>query len=228
MVDSLEQRVRKPLSGWNSGGEEQVPQAPWGGSYGDWKPRFALAGKIWRAQVGGMTAGGDELLITGGGAGTTIDQDQPELAVSVPEGQVLVPVRIKVGAQVDLIADADVGSIIATVDRATALAAATSTTEVPVNLNGQIATPCPATVLSAITADIADPVETEILDYVTARSVVLSSVGNQAILVAMDYKPDYPEFILGPCTMYVYWGGTQAVPGIATVDFAVLEVADLG
>ena len=83
----------------------------------NWKQSLVMQGKVWRVTAGTMIAGGDVSLVTGGGDGTIIDQDQPEVAIGVPSGFFLIPLEIRVSCQVDLDADGEVGNIIAAVDR---------------------------------------------------------------------------------------------------------------
>lgn len=198
-----------------------------------WKQFLAARGKIYRVSVGTITAGGDVSAVTGGGAGTTVDQDQPEIAIGVDTGYYLVPLAINVGAQVDLDADGEEGNIIATVDRSAGVpTSVTGTIETPTNqLDGGPAFPGRA--FSAITADITDPTVDEILAYENIQASEFISNGTATNLtngltakLRMDYVPDIPNFIAGPCGLYVYWGGTAAVTGIGSVVVAALTEDD--
>lgn len=198
----------------------------------NWKQELVMAGKVWRVDVGTITAGGDVSLVTGGGAGTTIDQDQPEAAIGVDAGYFLIPLEVRVSCQVDLDANAEVGDIIVAVDRSAGVpTTVTGSVETPVNqLDGAEAFPGRA--FSAITVDITDPTVDEILDYQTVRAAEFVSNGiatnlTNGIVVPlrMLYQPQVPNLIAGPCGIYVYWGGTAAVPGIATILVAAVEIA---
>lgn len=55
----------------------------------DWRQELLLGGFVYTFHVGGITGGGDYAGILGGGNGTTIDEDQPELGFGVPVGYTL-------------------------------------------------------------------------------------------------------------------------------------------
>ncbi len=189
----------------------------------DWKTNLAMEGLVYRVSVGTITGGGDVSPVTGGGAGTTIDQDQPEIAIGVDAGYYLVPLEIIVSGQVDMDADGEEGNIIAVVDRSAGVpTSVTGTIETPTNqLDGGAAFPGRA--FSAITGDITDPTVDEVLDYVNIQGSDNGTAGNLAVTqLRMVYRPEIPNFIAGPCGLYVYWGGTAAVPGIASVLVAAI------
>src|SRR3990167_5821786 len=84
----------------------------------DWRHELLLAGYVYHTTVGTITGGGNVSLITGGGNGTTIDQDQPELAVGVASGTTLIPLEIDFAGRVDVDADAEVGDFVIWADLA--------------------------------------------------------------------------------------------------------------
>ena len=83
----------------------------------DFKAELALAGLLYRIKVGDITGGGDVAPVTGGGAGTIVDQNQPEVAVGVDLGYYLVPISIRVSTHIDMDANAEDADIIVAVDR---------------------------------------------------------------------------------------------------------------
>ncbi len=191
-----------------------------------WKENLLLAGVCYRMTVGGITPGGDVALITGGGAGTIVDQDQPEFGIGVAEGFFLIPISVKVAAQVDLDADGEEGNIIVATDRAASIPAGpTATRETPDNLlDGGGA--FPGVAFSAFTGNITDPTVSEVLDYETVQA---SAGGTPATLLTerlvMNYAPEIPSLLLGPASFYGYWGGTAAVAAIASIVFASVPAA---
>ena len=190
----------------------------------NWKHELVTAGKVWRTTVGTITGGGDVNPVTGGGNGTTVDQDQPEVAIGVDSGYYLIPLEIKVAAHVDLDADADDGDIIAAVDRSAGVpTSVTGTIETPTNqLDGGASFPGRA--FSAITGDITDPTVDEILDHVHVQGGAAGTPGNLAVAqLKMDYRAEWPDLIAGPCGLYVYWGGVAAVNAVASVVVAAVE-----
>ena len=52
----------------------------------DWKTELVLGGHAFNVTVGGVTSGATDLLVTGGGAGTVIDSNQPEMIVGFYDG----------------------------------------------------------------------------------------------------------------------------------------------
>lgn len=194
----------------------------------DWKTNLVMEGLVFRATVGTVAAGGDVTMITGGGAGTTIDQDQPELAVGVRAGFYLVPLQIDVSTRAKLDADADKANIIVTADRAATVPAdGTKTAETPLNLlDGGPAFTGDAN--SAYTADMTDYTVSDII----AHAAIMGNDNGAAAShsypnFALHYKPDVPEFIEGPGAFYIHWGGTQATEGTCTAIFAVVPTSYL-
>lgn len=192
----------------------------------NWKQDLVMQGLVYRVSVGTITGGGDVAPVTGGGNGTTVDQDQPEIAIGVDAGYFLIPLEVKVSAHVDIDADADDGDIIVAVDRTAGVpTSVTGTTVTPANqLDGGAAFPGRA--FSAITADITDPTVDEILDaeHIQAALFADTTASNSSLaaLLKLNYVPEVPNLIAGPCGLYVYWGGVAAVPGVASVLMAAV------
>lgn len=192
------------------------------GVFGDWLHAFIARGYGWHVTIGAFSTG-----ITGGGAGTVLDLDQPEGVISVPSGTTLIPIRISAQCHVPLLAtDADESEILVAVDRAAAWAAdGTSTAETAFNMRSDITSGCEASCASAFTADMtattgADPV----LGMELARACVTGDVQGTAANgmwtpLSLLYEPVRPPFLIGPCAIYLYWGGTVATPGYAQAQF---------
>ena len=187
-----------------------------------WKQQLRDEGRLFHMTVGTIASGGDLTLITGGGNGTTIDQDQPEFGVSVPNGTSLIPVEIHIACQVDMDANAEVGNIVVAYDSAAAFAGdGTVTSETAVNLITAGGVSSVATACSAATGDITDPTVSGILAVKTTRGSDNGTAGNLAVVtLELDYEPEAPFVISGPGAFYGYWGGTAAVPGVASVIWA--------
>lgn len=187
-------------------------------------------GRVFEVTVGGIAAGGDVALITGGGAGTTVDQDQPEFGVSVPAGTILVPLQIDIACIADLDANAEVGHVIVSYDKAAAwVGDGTVTTETPVNIITGGGVSSVASAFSAATADITDPTVSGILVHraISASEFVSNGTATNltngltvALGASWSAKRDIPVFIEGPGAFYGYWGGTAAVTGTARVVWA--------
>lgn len=188
-----------------------------------WRDRLLLAGCCFNQTVGNAAnGGGAPALVTGGGAGTTIDSDQPELILGVDLGYYLIPLRAVGSAQVDLDADAETGEIVLFADLTQAPpTTATATAGVPVNLlDGGPA--FPGRCFHTVTADLTDPVASMLLDYQCVREAEISAVSHVTVRLNMDYQPLTPPIIAGPCSLVACWGGTAAVPAMFSLDFAVI------
>ena len=169
-----------------------------------------------------VTVGSFSTPITGGGAGTIVDQDQPEAIISVPSGTAIEIVSINVQTQVPLLAtDADECEILVAVDKDTAYAGdGTVTPETPLNLRMNATATSSVTAASAATANITNPT----LDLELARSVVTGDVNGVAANALwtkneLNYAPAQRPVLVGPCALYVYWGGTVATPGFAQITY---------
>src|SRR5262245_54626730 len=69
----------------------------------NWLDQMIARGLGWLVNIGDFSTP-----ITGGGAGTIVDNDQPEGIISVPSGYTIRPVRFHLHGQVPLLAtDAD-------------------------------------------------------------------------------------------------------------------------
>lgn len=191
-----------------------------------WQQKLINAGYGFHVTIGTFSTP-----ITGGGAGTVIDLDQPEGCVSVPSGSAIIPVRFAVQCQVPLLAtDADEAEILIAVDRTAAYAGdGTATAETIFNMRTDNPRASGCTSISAATADITDPV----LGIELARSVITGDVQGTAATalwtpLGLVYEPKFAPVIVGPAAIYVYWGGTVAVPGFAQLQFIELPAALAG
>ncbi len=185
-----------------------------------WQQAYINAGYGFRATIGAFSTP-----ITGGGAGTIIDQDQPEGIISVPDGSAIIPVRFAVQCHTPLLAtDADEAEVLIAVDRLAAYAGdGTVTTETAFNMRTDNPRSSVCTVASAATANITNPT----LGIELARKVIIGDMNGvpaNALWGSLDftYEPRFADVIVGPAAVYVYWGGTVAVPGFAQLAWIEL------
>ena len=178
-----------------------------------WREARIWEGKGFRCEVGTFSTP-----VTGGGAGTILDQDQPELTIAIPSGTTLIPIRIHVQTQTPLLAtDADESEILIAVDRLAASNASSSTGTVATvyNMRTDLGTSGSlVTAVGANTVNITNPT----LSFSLAHSVVVGDVqGTPATALwtkqELLYEPLAPDLIAGPATLIVYWGGTVATTG---------------
>lgn len=184
----------------------------------NWTDRLMLEGRVFTMNVGSFSTP-----IQGGGAGTILDQDQPEGIVSVPSGTAIRPIRIHVQCQAPLsVTDSDESEILIAVDRAAAWAGdGTVTSETALNLRTDNIRSSNCSCASAATANITNPT----LGIELAHSVTVADVQGTAATVVVTkhellYEPLAAPIIVGPAAIYVYWGGTVATSGFAQVTWA--------
>ncbi len=196
----------------------------------DWKQRLIRAGLAWQVQVGGITAGADILPVLGGGNGTTMDTDQPELCVGVPSGYYLIVMEAHVATYAHSVTDKTINTILLFADRTQSIAdtgAASSTAVTPVNLLD--GAPGQGTPLAekAYTADVTDPVCSEILDFACNEGYVSATPGTAIQGLKMDYVPQAPTILAGPCQVVLCWGSTNAsgASGMGSIKVGVVPAA---
>lgn len=180
-------------------------------------------GLAWNVTVGSLSTG-----ITGGGNGTVLDADQPECILSVPSGTCLIPLRFHVQARIGLqTTDSHVSEILIAVNSSVAWdgTGTTFTSETPLNLRTNVTSGCPITAASAFDGNITSPAAST---FDLARKEALTDVQGTAATVNVYqfdllYEPENPPFLIGPCTVQVYWGGSIAVVGYAQLNFAAIS-----
>lgn len=190
----------------------------------DWRDRAISLGYGGHVSIGAISTP-----ITGGGAGTVLDPEQPEGVISVSKGYTLIPLRITVQCHVPLLAtDADEAEILIAADVIAAWpGSGTRTDEAVFNMQTSGGTPPGGgsevrgvVAASAFTADTATPTLGMELD----RSVITGDVqGTPASALwtplGLLYEPLHPPRIKGPGAIYLYWGGTVATSGFAQASF---------
>jgi hypothetical protein len=192
----------------------------------DWKNELILAGLGFGVTIGGLAAGDAEALITGGGAGTVIDSDQPEMQIGTPTGHYHIPLGFMFSGRADLDADAETAQVLLFADTAKQgdrPIAASSTVKTPMNLlGGGESSVSYAT--SAVTTDITDPVASHILAFRTFQ-VAAAAAGSLASDLTLNWEPSFPIILKGPCAVYACWGGTAAVAAACSYYWAEVPLS---
>lgn len=189
----------------------------------DWKKELLMAGYVYSfSPIAAAIAGGDETTpqVTGGGAGTVIDSDQPELIVGCDAGYVLIPLEFQCSAKVDLDADTEVGNILLFADR-TQAPPSTATATLATGNNMLDGGPSfPGRAFHTVTADITDPVLSDLLCFETVRSAEVTAASEIVVKLSAYYQPEIPHLLDGPCSVVACWGGTAAVTALAKLIVA--------
>lgn len=193
----------------------------------DWKSELVLAGAAFNVTVGSVASGGDVALITGGGNGTTVDSDQPELAVGTPTGYFHIPLGFEFAGQVDIDADVEEGNVILFADTSQIIPlpiAASSTVETPANLLGGGPTAV-SYAQSAVTTNITAPASSMLLAYATTQASEVTAAGYATPDLQCHWAPAFPILLKGPCSVVACWGGTAAVVGMCSYWFAEVPIS---
>jgi hypothetical protein len=174
----------------------------------DWRQGLIARGFGWVVDVGTLTTP-----VVGGGNGTVLDLEQPELAVNVPSGYAMVPLRISVQCQMGLqTTDSHESEIWVGFDRTQVQTAGTSTAETPLNLRTDLSG-APFTAYSAYTADGVAAPAINTLARKQVLTDVQSAVGVNPYVFDLVYEPANPPILIGPGHIAVYFGGDIAVSG---------------
>lgn len=188
----------------------------------DWRQAFIARGFGWHVDVGSFSTA-----ITGGGNGTILDADQPELAIDVPNGTTLIPLRFhfEVGPGVQTTDDHEVEALLA-VDR-TAVSGGTATNgtvETPVNMRTDKIGGCPCSAVSAVTTNLTAGFTLGLeLMHVRQSENFGDATGTELAQLTLLYEPLYPVFIVGPATVLGYWGGDIAATGFGHAQFLAIS-----
>lgn len=224
-------RVTPTTQGTDSDGVNGVDASRRGELYTyDWKQRRVAEGRGFAVNVGAFSTA-----ITGGGDGTIVDLDQPELVINVESGKVLVPIRFQVQAKTPLLAaDNEEAEILIAVDRTAKWAGdGTFTAETALNMRTDNPRSYTGSIGSAFTADMTMTTAADaVLGIELARAVAQGDFqGTPANAMwtelRVDYAPEIPEMIVGPAAVLVYWGGTVAATGFAQLKFLELDASEI-
>jgi len=187
----------------------------------DWRQALIARGYGGHVDVGAFSTP-----LTGGGAGTVIDQDQPEFAVSVASGYTLIPIRVHIavlpGLQTTDSHEVEI-TLAADIAAAFAIGSGTMPAETIVNMRSNSAAPAGATAFSAGSVDITNPTLGLELGHVAQFVDVQGTAATVNMYqLTLLYEPKNPPLIVGPACMYGYWGGSIACAGFANIDFLVI------
>ncbi len=193
----------------------------------DWKTELVLSGSAFNVTVGAVTGGAAEALITGGGDGTTIDSDQPELAIGTPSGYYHIPLGFTGAGRVDFDADAETAEMILFADTTQSIPqplSASSTIEVPTCLVDGLKSSV-SYAQSAVTTDITDPICSLLLGLSLWRASEITAAGAHDMGMRLDFDPSFPTILKGPCSVVACWGGTAAVAAACSYSWAEVPIA---
>jgi hypothetical protein len=197
----------------------------------DWKQAAILQGLGFTTHLGALSTPA-----LGGGAGTVVDLDQPEIGILIPSGTTFIPLRIAAQLSTPLLAtDADETEFLALVDVTAATVAAAldgtwTTTHTPKNmrvaLTNVFASLC--TVKSLCTADTTDPTGSLELIHSFMVGDVQGTPAN-ALITRHEvlYEPQNPPMIAGPACIFMHWGGTVAVSAFLQLNWLEIPTAQL-
>lgn len=177
----------------------------------------------------------------GGGDGAAFDQDQPEFALGVPAGICIRPFYVHVQLQAGVTtADSDENEILLAVDSLGYWNGDGTHTDCnPSNLRTDLDKGSMCTVAQAETGNLtttpgyavvaaAAPVLDMELDRVVDTMDDFTNVGIVDHILELKYEPKHPPFLVGPCSLFIYCGGTQATVGnFAQVQWIEGQVSEM-
>ena len=181
-----------------------------------WRTKALLEGRAFHVDIGAFSTP-----IVGGGAVTIIDQDRPEGVISVPTGTTIMPFRIAAQAKLPMIAaDNNEAEILVAVDILAAHTpnATAPTVETALKMylgNGTSKCTC----YSASTANCTNPTLGMELARAHTDAEIVSAVNTFWSELSLLYAPKVLPVLVGPCALYMYWGGTVATSGFAQIEW---------
>lgn len=187
-----------------------------------WIQGLILEGRCYMIQVGALTTP-----IVGGGNGTIVDLDQPEVNIGVPSGTTILPFRIDVQVENGATeADNAIAEIIIGIDRTATNTGGTFTDETAVNLRTDNPYSSLCDPNSAYTANqTTEPTVIELARLQRVPLVDASSTARADTSMHLVFEPLYVPAIVGPAQLLIYWGGIEAISGYAQVFWAELASA---
>lgn len=166
---------------------------------------------------------------TGGGTTAVIDQDRPNFSLGVPDGKAILPFRIHVVAQMPLLAtDSDESEILIAVDKGTKISVAAATAVTIYNLRSDqpYASTCDAEKTHSTNITTSPTLHME-LGHAVKVGDVQTAVGTTWAGLELLYEPLAVPVLVGPCTLFVYHGGTVATTGFTVCQWIELAKNEL-
>ena len=177
----------------------------------------------------------------GGGDATALDLNQPEFVIGIPAGVCIRPISVYVQVQAGVTTgDANETEALIAVDSLGYWNGnGTHTIVVPSNLRTDLDKGSMCTVAQAETGDLtttpgyaiiaaAEPVLDMELDRVVSTANFGDATGIWDRIVELKWQPKHPPYLVGPCSLIVYFGGTIAtVGGFVQATWIEGKVSDL-
>lgn len=177
----------------------------------------------------------------GGGNGTVLVQAQPELIIGVPANICIRPISVYAQVQTGVTtADADESEILVAVDSLGYYSGdGTFTVVNPSNLRSDLDKGSSCRVAQAVTANAtttpgyaliaaAAPVLDMELDRTVSTASYQDATGIYERILDLKWEPEHPPYLVGPCSLLVYMGGTRATVGcFAQARWVEGKISDL-
>lgn len=186
----------------------------------DWMQAAIMGGLGYIVNEGSLVTGQ-----TGGGEGTALTIDEPEVLLSIPNGTCILPIRVGVAVHPGAYnAQADEYEILLAVDQDKAYdASGTCDTLSIYNMNTLCGLTSACTAIGGCSAAITAPVlDLELAHFVTTADLDGAAVNMLVNPVNLTYDPEHPIIINGPACLIVYFGGTVATTGFVNMQWLEL------
>jgi len=190
----------------------------------DWKQRAVLQGRGFHVDIGAFSTPivGDT---------TIIDLDRPIGCISVPTGTTILPIRITAQCLMPLVAaDNNEAEILLGVDIAKAADDSETThtdeTALKMYVGHSVTSLCTCFSAQAANMTTAPVIGMELARAFTSAEIV-SAAGTFWNRLEMSYEPEISPVLVGPCALYLYWGGTVQVSGFGQIEWLEYLSADI-
>ena len=182
----------------------------------------AGAGRKYTISVPEHATGGGALTLATGNA--VVDLDQPELVVPCGTGYYLIPMDFEISVIQDMDAYDDLLEVYLFVDRTQTQPAVAATVVTPQNAIDDGPAYPGGSVLSICTADITDPVHSQILTFKTWKLVQVAAETAGTVPGTFYHRKvwDAPQMHAGPCSFIGIVAGTTAPTFMATLEVGIV------
>lgn len=193
----------------------------------DWKQALVGEGIVHKVTIGSLTTP----IRGGGGAGTIVDIDKPDVGLNVPAGKTIIPLKIDLQMLVTaMTTDADEAEAFFAVQRNdTVVPVTTFVTETPYNALTSLADTSGINFYSGMQSDVVmttsgiDPSPTFDLARMFINYETITEVGVKSNRFDLTYRADPGDILEGPACLLGYWGGTRQAWAFVTLMWAEFD-----
>ncbi len=185
----------------------------------DWMQAAIMGGYGYMVSDGAIVTGQ-----TGGGQGTTMDISEPEVAIGIPNGYCIMPIRIQVGIEPGAYnAENDETEILIAADQDTILSNLGNTTADTLsvfNMNTRCGLTSACSAFGGYSTSLTDPtLDLELAHWASTADTDGAPATIVTHMCNLLYEPEHPIILNGPAALFVYFGGTVATTGYTSIQW---------